>query len=75
MVTNQSTNDAYISIAVSSAAVAIAASTVASSGNNLIMGRARPQVFSTPPNCFVSAITTGGQADLIVQPGSAGTLG
>jgi hypothetical protein len=73
-VTNQSTLDAWIAISASSAVAAKASTTVASSGNMLIMQR-ETFVVGTPPSCWVSAITTAGQADLIFQPGNAGTLG
>lgn len=74
VLTNASTNDVYYSISKSSAAVAVAATTTPSSGNNLLLQRTQKQIM-TPPNPWVSAITTAGQADLIFQPGNAGTLG
>jgi hypothetical protein len=68
-ITNMSTLDAYIAIGGSSSIVAAAPTTASSTGSFPLMQRST-RTITVPPNCWVSAITTAGQANLALTPGS-----
>lgn len=64
---NLSTVDAYVSIGASTATAA-APTTASSTGSFPLMQRTGRSL-TVPPNFFISAITTGGQANISVTPG------
>jgi hypothetical protein len=68
MVTNLSTNDAYAVFSTTGLAAVAPTTAVPAIGHTPILQRAT-YYFTVPPNCFVSAITTAGQANLALTPG------
>ena len=67
--TNLSTVDAYVSISASSSVLASVPTTASPSTGSMPLMQRTGKVFSVPPQCWVSAITTGGQANIAVTPG------
>lgn len=69
-IANRSTLDAYVLLGSSSSFVVAAPTTTSSTAAGmLIIQRAANEKFTCPPQCWISAITTAGQADLAVTPG------
>lgn len=66
---NLSTNDAYLAFGVSTA-TAVAPTTAAGGNAGIPLLQRTERMFVTPPNVWVSAITTAGQADVAVTPGT-----
>lgn len=64
---NLSTNDAYIAIGASTA-TAVVPTTAGSSGSFPLLQRTS-KALTVPPNFWISAITTAGQANISVTPG------
>lgn len=65
---NLSTNDAYVAISASSAVTAAVPTTASSTGSFPLLQRTGEK-FSVPPQCWLSAITTAGQANLAITLG------
>lgn len=65
---NLSTNDAYVAISASSAVAAAVPTTASSTGSFPLLQRTDEKL-TVPPNCWLSAITTAGQANLAVTLG------
>lgn len=68
MVTNLSTLDAYVVFSTTGIAAVAPTTAVPAVGHMAILQR-ETYIFTTPPNCYVSAITTAGQANLALTPG------
>ena len=61
---------AYATVSASSATVATLPTTVTpSTGTGFPLLPSQTEIFSVPPNCWVSAITSAGQANLALTPG------
>jgi hypothetical protein len=67
-IVNLSTNDAYVAFGTSTATASVPTTASPSTGHQPILQRSE-RTFNTPPNVWVSAITTAGQANLAFTPG------
>ena len=68
-ISNLSTNDAYVSIGASTATATLPTTTVPSTGTGFVVMQRSAVTITAPPNCWLSAITSAGQANLVVTPG------
>jgi hypothetical protein len=68
LVTNLSTLDAYVVFSSTGIAAVAPTTAVPAIGHTPVLQRTS-QIFTVPPNCYVSAITSAGQANLAVTPG------
>ncbi|HQZ37128.1 MAG TPA: hypothetical protein PK020_22070 [Ilumatobacteraceae bacterium] len=67
MLVNRSTNDAFIAIGVSTATAAIPTTSATAAG--MCLPKNTERFIKTPPNFYISAITSAGQADIFITPG------
>jgi len=68
MIQNLSTSDAYVCISSTGIAASVPTTATPSTGHMPVMQR-MVYIVTTPPNCYVSAITSAGQANLALTPG------
>jgi hypothetical protein len=68
LVTNLSTLDAYVVFSSTGIAAVAPTTAIPAIGHTPVLQRTS-RIFTVPPNCYVSAITSAGQANLAVTPG------